>query len=164
MQIPRPLVWLPALVLAGCAAFGGGLKVGDPVPYPEGYRDWTHVKSLALLPGHALYESFGGLHHVYANGPALAGLKDGRGEYADGSVLVIDLLEAQSADNALSEGPRKIVGVMHKGAAAFPATGGWGFAGFSGDSRENVVTDAASCFECHTAQKDAGYVFSTWRP
>jgi hypothetical protein len=25
-----------------------------PVPYPEGYRQWTHVKSMTINQGHAL--------------------------------------------------------------------------------------------------------------
>jgi hypothetical protein len=100
---------------------------------------------------------------VYANESALAGLRRGDGRYADGAVFAFDLLEAQSADGAVTEGARKVLGVMHKDAAAFSTTGGWGFAGFAGNGRENVVTDPASCYECHTGRADAGYVFTTWR-
>ncbi len=47
------------------------------VPYPEGYRDWHHVKSMIINPGHGLYDAFGGIHHLrrpykatrVANGP-----------------------------------------------------------------------------------------------
>ncbi|MFQ5584297.1 MAG: cytochrome P460 family protein, partial [Calditrichia bacterium] len=62
------------------------------IAYPEGYRDWTHVKSMVLQPGHALYESFGGIHHIYANETALKAMKSGK-SYPDGSVIVFDLLE-----------------------------------------------------------------------
>jgi hypothetical protein len=34
------------------------------VPYPQGYRNWTHVKTMQLKPGHPLYEAFGGIHHT----------------------------------------------------------------------------------------------------
>ena len=157
--------WSFVLLLAGCAAFSGGLSAGDPVPYPEGYRDWTHVKTLALLPGHPFYETFGGIHHIYANAAALEGLKAGKGKYADGSAFAFDLLEAKSEDNQLAEGPRKLVGVMHKDKDAFEGTGGWGFAGYAGDGRENLVTDGGkSCFDCHAAQKEQGFVFTVWRP
>lgn len=47
------------------------------VPYPEGYRSWTHVKTAILHPGHPLYEAFGGIHHVYANEKAAAVLRRG---------------------------------------------------------------------------------------
>ena len=62
------------------------------VDYPTGYRDWTHVKSMVIQPGHQLYESFGGIHHIYANQSALEGYRTG--SFADGSVIIFDLLEA----------------------------------------------------------------------
>ncbi len=74
------------------------------VPYPAGYRSWTHVKSMVIQPGHALHASFGGIHHLYANAKAMQGYKSGR--FADGSVIIFDLLEAKSADNAINEGAR----------------------------------------------------------
>lgn len=135
------------------------------VPYPEGYRDWHHVKSMVINPGHALYASFGGIHHLYANKQAMQGYREGK--FADGSVIVFDLLEAQSADNAVTEGPRKVVGVMRKDAKRYPDTGGWGFEGFKGDSTtERVVgkNAAAACYQCHTSQKSRDYVFSSLRP
>lgn len=153
---------LPVAVAVACVS-SARLSPGDAVPYPEGYRDWTHVRSMLIEEGHPLYDSFGGIHHIYANDPALAGLRSG-GAYEDGSVFVFDLLEAQSAGGAVLEGQRKVLGVMHRDAAAFGATGGWGFAGFGGDSRENVVADPrAGCFDCHTGRESSGYVFSEWR-
>src|SRR5690606_37522469 len=62
------------------------------VPYPEGYRDWTHVKSMVIQPGHPLYESFGGIHHLYANDAAIKGYQSGK--FPDGAVIIFDLLEA----------------------------------------------------------------------
>lgn len=135
-----------------------------PVPYPDGYRHWTHVKSMVINPGHPLHGTFGGIHHLYANKKAMTGYLDGK--FPNGSVIVFDLLETIGADNALTEGPRKVVGVMLKDSRRFAATGGWGFEGFAGDGRERVVGNkaAAACYQCHTVQKDNGYVFSHWRP
>ncbi len=133
------------------------------VRYPEGYRNWTHVKSMVIQQGHPLYDSFGGIHHIYANGPALRAMKAGK-PYPDGAVLVFDLLEAKAENNAVVEGPRKVLGVMEKDARRFAATGGWGFEGFKGDSRERVVTDPkGACFACHAGQKATDYVFSGYR-
>jgi len=47
------------------------------VKYPEGYRNWVHVKSMVIQQGHSLYESFGGIHHIYANEKALKAMKSG---------------------------------------------------------------------------------------
>jgi len=112
------------------------------VDYPAGYRDWTHVKSMVIQPGHQLYESFGGIHHIYANQSALEGCRTG--SFADGSVIIFDLLEATAADNAITEGKRKVLGVMQKDGKRFAGTGGWGFEGFAaGDPARPVVGQTA---------------------
>jgi hypothetical protein len=142
--------------LAGLAAAAGP----SAVPYPEGYRSWDHVKSMVILPGHPLENPFAGIHHVYANEAAGRGLASG--EYADGAVLVFDLLAAKEDGKAFVEGDRKLVGVMRRDAKAYAATGGWGYEGFAGDSREErlVGDGGASCFACHEQAKAAAYVFS----
>ncbi|HWQ40340.1 MAG TPA: cytochrome P460 family protein [Burkholderiales bacterium] len=152
--------------LALCFLIPGLAQAADapPVPYPEGYRDWRHVKSMVINPGHPLYDAFGGVHHLYANKKALAGYRSGK--FPDGSVIVFDLLEARSQDNAVTEGPRKVLGVMYKDSRKYRDTGGWGFEGFKGDSRtERAVgaNAAQACFGCHAAQKDRDYVFSATR-
>lgn len=137
----------------------------DPeVPYPAGYRFWQHVKSMVIEQGHPLYESFGGIHHIYANAAALEGYQAGK--FPDGAVIVFDLLEAQRGDSAITEGKRKVVGVMHKDAAKYAATGGWGFEGFAGgDPQQRAVgaNAATACYACHAPEKDHDYVFSRTR-
>ena len=140
------------------------LAESAPVPYPKGYRSWHHVKSMIINPGHGLYDAFGGIHHLYANASAMKGYRTGK--WPDGAVIVFDLLEAKSADNTVTEGSRKVVGVMHRDAKKYAATGGWGYEGFKGDSAsERVVGNnaATACHQCHIAQKDAGFVFSKLR-
>jgi hypothetical protein len=88
------------------------VTAGDLVPYPEGYRNWFHVKTMAIFPGHPLENPFGGIHHVYANKEGAMDLKSGT--YEDGAVLVFDLLEYVEGDDALQEGKRKLIGVMMK--------------------------------------------------
>jgi Cytochrome P460 len=119
---------------------------------------------MTINQGHALYDSFGGIHHLYANKKAEQGYKTGR--FADGAVIVFDLLEAKAADNTVQEGARKVLGVMHKDAKRYAGTGGWGFEGFKGDSQtERAVGNnaAAACFQCHIAQKANDFVFSAYR-
>ena len=45
------------------------------VPYPTGYRDWSHIKSMVIEEGHPLFEAFGGIHHIYANDEASPAIK-----------------------------------------------------------------------------------------
>lgn len=152
------------IVLSSMALVLPALAADSQVSYPTGYRNWHHVKSMVIDKGHPLHEAFGDIHHLYANPKAVAGYKSGK--FPDGAIVVFDLLEAKSADNAVTEGARKVVGVMHKDARRFAATGGWGFEGFGGGDRTNrVVRDNAAnaCFACHAPQKDHDYVFSRLR-
>jgi hypothetical protein len=153
-------------VLAVIATAAPALAAGPAVPYPEGYRGWTHVKSMVIQQGHPLYEAFGGIHHIYANDKAMAGYRKG-GVFADGAVIVFDLLDSKAGGGAIEEGARKVVGVMVKDAGKWKDTGGWGFEGFKGDSKTERAVGGnakAACFECHTQVKAADHVFSRWRP
>ena len=154
------------LILAAlCTAISIPALAADPqVPYPEGYRDWHHVKSMVIEEGHALYGSFGGIHHLYANDKAMKGYQNGI--FPDGSVIIFDLLEAVHDGNAVTEGERKVVGVMHKDSKRYRDTGGWGFEGFGAGDRNNRVVGenaASACFACHAPQKAQDYTFSKLR-
>ena len=155
-----------ALILSvlGATLITSALAADPQVPYPQGYRDWHHVKSMVIEEGHPLFDAFGGIHHLYANEKAMEGY---RGKtFPDGSVIIFDLLEANRDGNAISEGERKVVGVMHKNSTKFNATGGWGFEGFgAGDPAKRVVggNAASACFACHQPQKAQDYTFSRLR-
>lgn len=127
---------------SGPSSAATGLAADDAVPYPAGYRNWYHVKSMVIEKGYPLFEAFGGIHHLYAN------------------------QKARQTDNAITEGARKVTGVMRKDASKYAATGGWGFEGFGGGNKNNRIVGAnaaTACYGCHTAQKDHGYVFSKLR-
>lgn len=148
-------------IIAAIAGITAVPVLAADVPYPSGYRDWHHVKSMVILEGHPLFDAFGGMHHIYANHKAMDGYAQGR--FPEGAVIVFDLLEAKTADHAITEGARKVVGVMHKDSKRWAQTGGWGFEGFKGDSQtERAVgaNAATACFACHAPQKGNDYVFS----
>jgi hypothetical protein len=154
------------ILFAGLSLLICGSAFGQDatVDYPADYRTWQHVKSMVIQKGHPLYETFGGIHHLYANEKAVQGYQ--KGTFPDGSVIVFDLLEAPAQNNAITEGKRKLIGVMEKDAGQFAATGSWGFEGFGGgDPKNRLVKNKAAeaCFQCHSAQKKNDYVFSRWR-
>lgn len=133
------------------------------VAYPEKFRDGRHVKSMVLNPGHPLYGTVGGMHHIYGNAKAIAGYKAGK--FANGSVITFDLFEAVDKDNAVSEGAHKAVVVMAKDSAKYQATDGWGYQVFDPKTKKGSL-DAkaqAECHACHMAQKDKDFVFSAMR-
>ena len=149
-------IWLGALL----ASISITSHPADLIPYPDGYRDWHHVKSMTILPGHPLEDPFAGIHHIYANRAAMAGLSSGN--YPVGAIFVFDLLQANSGGNAIQEGPRKLVGVMQYNPSIYASTGGWGFEGFAGDSHDKrLVKDSGNgCYQCHASQADHGYIFT----
>ncbi len=156
-----------ALIAFALATFSTAAFAGPPAgpKYPNGYREWTHVKSMVIYSDkHPLFAAFGGIHHVYVNKVGLQALK-AHGPFADGSVLVFDLLQNDDADGAYTEGARKVVAVMQKDAKKYKDTGGWGFQAFKGGNPgEAIVSDpAGQCFNCHQAQKNSDFVFSTLR-
>lgn len=131
--------------------------------YPTNYRKWQHIKSMVIQQGHPLFDSFGGIHHIYANKKAMKGYIEKK-SFPDGSVIVFDLLDTLVENNAILEGNRKVLGVMVKNSKKFKETGGWGFFAYKGDTKEQIVKDMKTlCFECHASQKDTDYVFSSYR-
>lgn len=132
----------------------------DQVKYPVGYRSWQHIKSMLIEPGHQLAKPFQGIHHIYANELAQQGLHNGI--YPEGAVFVFDLLEYHASGNAITEGDRKLIGVMHKDSNKFSATGNWGYEGFAGDSSSQRLTNdgGQSCHGCHITQKENNYIYT----
>ncbi len=162
----RLFVCFALAAASACALAAAAVAGGDAVDYPQGYRQWTHVKSGLVLPGHPAYAGLGGFHHLYANEAALDGLRGGR--YDDGSVLVFDRLAEVPGVHAYREGARRVIDVMVKDRARYPDTGGWGYEEFVGDSRSErrVVADArarAACSACHVKQAKHDSVFNRWR-
>ena len=153
-------------LLAGSATLAKDVKSPAPgVKFPKGYRQWVHTEAMVIFSDkHPLFHIFGGMHHIYMNENALRAAKT-HGPYADGSVIVFDLLEANEIDGAYSDGERKLVAVMQKDSKQFKETGGWGFEGFkAGQPEQRLVTDTtAQCFNCHASQKDHDFVYSQYR-
>jgi Cytochrome P460 len=157
---------LSLLVAIAPLCWGALVKTESPekVPYPEGYRRWTHVRSGLTGPESPDYQLTGGLHHIYANDKAMEGYEGGR--FPDGSVIVYDLLKVQTKDGVTLEGERRYLTVMHKDSKRFADTGGWGFEVFLKDSRKDrtVWPNAKTkCYECHASQKDRDFVFGSFR-
>jgi len=151
------------LILSLTILAAGSSYAGGSVDYPDGYRTWTHIKTMVLHQGHPLENPFMGIHHVYGNDQGVKGTQTG--QFDDGAILVFDLFKYITQDNASTEGDRVLVGVMVKDSTKYPSTGGWGFEGFKGNSHsQRLVSDGGqSCFACHTSQKETDYVFSSWR-
>lgn len=134
----------------------------ESVPYPEGYRDWTHVKTYIVGPKSVAFKFIGGFNHVYANEKAMVGYRTGR--FPNGSVIVSDVLQAKEDSVDVREGPRHHIDVMVRDSIKYGDVGGWRFEEFQGDSQTiRLLTPQTRviCSNCHTKQKDM--VFSAYR-
>ena len=156
-------LWKLAILLGMFVNIACSDKLFTEVPYPEGYRNWTHVKTLTLYEKHPLYKDFGGIHHVYVNSIGREAMLK-KSVFPDGTILVFDLLESIKTDEVGAEGNRKALAVMYKNSMAFQETKGWGFEAFKGMTKERLVNgNHASCFGCHANQTETDYTFSEYR-
>ena len=167
LKLPEKRIFTLYLV-TGCftiiaASFSAHRDNGN-IPYPDGYRNWTHVKTALIQKGNPAFEHWGGFHHIYGNAKAIEGYKTGK--FEDGSILVFDVLDASSRDSMITEGKRKLIDVMVKDAQAYKNTGGWGYEEFAGDSKTERRIGSLSitaCYNCHAHQKINDNVFSKLR-
>ena len=161
----RLTILLAAAILIGSLYLRA--RSDDGIPYPTGYRQWTHVKSALVGPKSQAFATSGGIHHLYANDKAMEGYR--AGHFPDGSVIVADFLETQESESfagITTEGSRRRVDVMIKDSKRYAETGGWGFESFKGSGQTDrmVAKEAATkCFTCHSSQKERDCVFSTYR-
>ena len=140
----------------------GLLADSKSIQYPEGYKDWKHIKTMIIKPGHPMVE-FVGIHHIYANEKAYEGYKNGK--YLDGSVIVLDYLKYKDENHTIIESDRNYVAIMSKNEAKYTKTGGWGYEAFAGNSKDKrlVIDGGISCFSCHKPQEKNSYIFSKIR-
>jgi len=131
---------------------------GQTVSFPAGYRTWTVTRSFIAKEG-----PNGGFHHYYANPQALEGFATGK--FPDGAVIVDERLEVDQHGEGSFEGKRISIAVMRKDSRQYSETGGWGFDGAQGDSQVLAAPAEmrASCYGCHSKQKDRDFVYSTFR-
>jgi hypothetical protein len=148
------------LLITLIAGFKIEVPADEEVPYPAGYRSWTHVKSSMLGAQHSNI-NYRGFNHVYANDLAMEGYA--KGKFPEGSVFVVDVIEAVNKENYSSEGGRHHMDVMQKDSLRFASTGGWGYTQFESDNSPRMLTleQKGVCNTCHVKQND--HVFSELR-
>ncbi len=143
-------------------SFAKAPKPDDSVPYPEGYREWTHVKTYIVGPKNPVFKFIGGFNHVYANEKAMIGYRTG--DFPNGSMIVSDVIEAKEDTMDIREGKRHHIDVMIRDSTKYPDAGGWRFEQFFEDSNTTRLLTPeirVVCSNCHAKQKD--HVFSEYR-
>lgn len=156
------LMVMTALMIASSSLFLLA-KTNDSVPYPKGYRQWTHIKKEMNMPQDPARKGKVVIYHIYANEKAVEGYRNKR--FADGSVVVTDFYETKENNGMFEETTRLRVAVMVKDSQRYAKTDGWGFEQFKGDSETERMLDekgVASCYGCHSKQKEQDFIYSTF--
>jgi hypothetical protein len=158
----KKLLLILSITLIIAASFTTIKIAENEIPYPEGYRHWTFIKTKLVGPKSPGFAFNGGFNHIYANEKAMQGYVTGK--FPEGAVLVFDVIDAAEANGNAKETNRNHVDVMIKDSVKFATTGGWGYEEFKGSSKtERLLTPTAKtqCFNCHAKQDD--YVFSEFK-
>jgi len=146
-----------------CSSFNDSLiNTADEIPFPEGYRNWTHVKTYIVRPKNPAFKFIGGFNHVYANEEAMTGYKTGH--FPNGSMIVSDVISANEDSLNTREGDRVHVDVMARDSTKYDDFGGWRFETFDKSSKTiRLLTPATrtQCTNCH--KKNSNMVYSEYR-
>jgi hypothetical protein len=143
-----------AWILLSRAALSRSVLYGtEPVQYPDNFRRWVHVGTGVIMPGGTLPGSEQGMHQIFANQKAVDGYSSGN--FADGSIIVYELREAQQKNGVIFEGERRRVDVMIKASSSYDSSGGWRFERFwaNDQTQDALHGSGTTCFQCHSQAK-----------
>jgi hypothetical protein len=142
------------------------------VKIPAGYRDWKMIAvDNLLVPG-----KFDQLRAQLGNEIAIKAFKEGTIPFPDGAIIaaihwtrVSSEFNNKVLDGEFPGAQSFVVGspanvqFMVKDSKKYAATGGWGFADFTGAKPADKAMHE-TCFPCHAPAKDRDYVFTHYAP
>lgn len=124
-------------------------------PLPKGYHAWQKSERKVVTDKSSL---FYGAHYLYADKKAIQGYQSGN-SFREGSRIVVEFFNIKGTSAV--DGSINMIVLMQKD-KRYKDTGGWLFAGYSGDGRPSGIDPLKNCFECH--RQEAGqrdFVIST---
>ena len=153
-------------IIAACvillSSFSLSEKHSDEgIPFPAGYRNWTHVKTHIVRPHNPAFKIVGGFNHVYANKEAMIGYRTGK--FPNGSIIVSDVIHVKEDSMSTIEDGRMHIDVMMRDSVRYNDFGGWRFETFDKSTADRmlVLDTRAACTNCH--KKTPDMVFSDYR-
>jgi hypothetical protein len=171
---------LAVAVVAGSVAYkvrasGQSDEAASPiygVKIPAGYRNWQLIAVNHLVAG-----KLDQLRAQLGNDIAIKAMQSGTLPYPDGSIIVAmhwTQVPSEENDKVLAMGPfpdahSYVIGsrvnaqFMVKDSKKYAASGGWGFADFTGDKPGDKALHE-KCFPCHVPAKERDYVFARYAP
>jgi hypothetical protein len=174
------LLLLAVAALIGSVVYtapASGQSNGEAAPIygvkiPSGYRNWQLIAVNHLIAG-----KVDQLRAQVGNDIAIKAFRQGRLPFPDGSIIVAmhwTQVPSEENDKILMMGPfpgaqsfvigsRVNAQFMVKDSKKYAASGGWGFADFTGDKPGDEALHK-TCFPCHQPAKDRDYVFAHYAP
>ena len=122
---------------------------------PKGYHAWQKSERKVVTDKSSL---FYGAHYLYADKKAIQGYQAGN-RFREGSRIVVEFFNIKGTSAV--DGPINMIVLMQKD-KRHKDTGGWLFAGYSGDGGPSGIDPLKNCFDCH--RQEAGqrdFVIST---
>ena len=151
------------LLLALPATAGDVPTAPNGVQVVRGWEDWRVV-----APSYRPDKDH--IRVILGNDTALQAMKNGTRPFPDGTVMAkVAWTTRKHPSFPAAVEPDRFVQVefMIKDAGKYPATGGWGFARFTGPELKPYGRDAGfvqECFGCHTPVKGNDFVFTSRPP
>jgi len=133
---------------------------------PNGFRDWRLV-SVAHEAG-----NLNDIRAVLGNDTAIKAYREGKLPFPDGAIvarLAWSYIPSEENNKVFGREQSFVAGspvnvqFMVKDSKKYAATGGWGFAQFTGGKPVNEAA-AGACFSCHEPAKAHDFVFTSTRP
>ncbi|WP_213806283.1 cytochrome P460 family protein [Granulicella sp. dw_53] len=168
------LLLVAGSIVAGVLAFtpsasGHAGEQATPITeikVPAGYRDWRLI-SIAHEAG-----NLNDIRAILGNDAAIKAYREEKLPFPDGTIiarLAWSYLPSEENNKVFGReqsfvaGPPTNVQFMIKDSKKYAATGGWGFAQFTGGKPANEAVPKA-CFSCHEPVKDRDFVFTHYAP
>jgi hypothetical protein len=145
---------------------GAKIVSNSEIKIPRGYRDWRLI-SVAHEAG-----NLNDIRSILGNDVAIKAYRDNKLPFPDGTILARlawayvsseENNEAFGREQSFVAGSPTNVQFMVKDSKKYAATGGWGFAQFTGGRPANEAVPNA-CFSCHTPAKARDFVFTHYAP
>lgn len=134
------------------------LAAVNGVKYIPDYQNWQVISTTNRFDNHSI-------RVVYGNAITVKAIKENHiNPFPNGATIVKvvwNSIEEKNGD--INPGSLNSVQIMTKNDAKFPDSKGWGFAKFNGIKLKPYGETAAfntTCFNCHKAASDNGYVFN----
>jgi hypothetical protein len=159
-QFAKTLLAMGLLFVAGAAHAGKPAPTPNGIEMPEGYKDWRVISVAHRTDNNTM-------RVIVGNDAAIAAARAGKtNPWPNGTILGKVVWKAKTSEHwekATVPGDFVHAEFMIKDAKKHAATGGWGYARWTGMDQKPYGKDAnvaQECVACHTPVKSRDWVYT----